>query len=113
MRKFVSYIPFVLITIAAIVGLSFSESERRAMNCSGIEIEIDKGAYDYNFIVAEDVKYSIRKYIDSIQFLPVHSIEVFEIEQKLANHPSIRSCNVFVDVHGVLRIFIEQRSPII
>ena len=113
MKQKLSYISFVLIAIAAIVGLSFSGNEQRAMLCSGIDIHIQQGDDNHQFITVDDVKHSIAKYIDSIQYKYVRSIAVFDIEQKLTNHPLIRSCNVFVDVHGQLKIDIEQRTPII
>lgn len=113
MKKIVSYIPVFVITVAVVVGLAFSESERKAQLCAGIVIDIDKGKSQHSFIVEQDVLSVLKKELDSLKQRPVLEIAIHDIEEKLSQQPSIKSCNVFFTVDGILTIQIQQRTPIL
>ncbi len=113
MKKYMKYIAISLVAILAITSLGFSESKRKAQLCTGIHVDIEKGNYDYDFIVESDVISTINKEIDSITTKKVEDIRIHDIEEKLRNHPSILSCETFISNDGLLHVKLQQRSPIL
>ncbi|MFW5852116.1 MAG: hypothetical protein ACOCWB_07830 [Bacteroidota bacterium] len=113
MKQIQTYIISGIIVIIAVTGLSFSESTRRSMLCSEIEINIDNNTDSNNFVRHQDVLQLIEPYTDSINSQKIPSISLHDIEQTILNHPSVENCNVYVTVHGKMCIVISQRSPLI
>jgi hypothetical protein len=55
MKRFLPYIPFVLLLIVSVVSVGFSESHKNAQKCGDVVIAIDKGWLEKEFVQESDI----------------------------------------------------------
>ncbi len=105
-------------TTAATVALLFllmSASRRQAASPldSRISVNINYGNGDY-FVAPEEVEALINKTLKKpISDYTMASINIRQLEEKLAKNPYIHEVEVYTDINGRLRVNVEQERPIL
>ena len=74
-----------------------------------ITIEMDQNAFITNDVI-NDYLLDNNLYPDSIK---MNDVSFKNIENLLANHPSIKSANVYSDMQGKVFVSVVQRKPIV
>ena len=111
MKGMFNLIRFVVAISVLGVMIYFAGKNNRENYCKITEITIEM---DENVFVTNDV---INNYLldnnlhpDSIK---MNYVSFKDIEYLLANHPSIKSANVYSDMNGKVYISVKQRKPIV
>lgn len=112
MKKWNSYIGWLMLFAILIVSLGFSTKKQGAKVCEQILIKIDYSSGNY-FVVEEDISSMVYHEIDTVLGRPIAAIESERLEHKISNHPSIEKAEVFKRINGDLVIEVTQRQPIV
>jgi cell division protein FtsQ len=84
-------------------------SNKKQENCSGYDISIH-GASEQLFLEKSDILEMIP--VGTIQNVPIKSLDLRKMEEKLETHAWIREAQLFIDNNGILKIRVEEREPI-
>ena len=82
MKKIVTYIPLMLVTIVAIACLSFVETERAKLHCKDVVVSIANVSHAH-FINEEDVYEMIDLNKNQIVGSEIININIADIEKKI------------------------------
>ncbi len=103
--------------VAALVGLvaafGFIRSERSALLCESFTIRVNHsdGAY---FIDQAAIEQHLRKNgWSKLVGRPVDSVDMTRIERLIEEIPFVEDAEAFTDVHGNVRLDVEQRVPVL
>lgn len=100
-----------LITLVVLLG--FSARKQKQTPIQDVEITIDRSEGNY-FILEEDVRATLKNLGYTI---PADSqstrVDVFQIEQFLADNPYVEKADVYATINGKLKVKVEQRKPIL
>jgi len=112
MKKII-YISFWSILILGVfIILGFINVEQNGIICNNIDIDIDYGNADC-LITNTEINREISQLDNNIIGSPYSEIETDEIERIIKNNPFVKNANAYVSLKGDLKIFIEQRQPVI
>lgn len=111
-KKFVTYLPLILLSIVAIASLSFAEVERSETRCTDVVITIEKNAAHSDFVTIEDVYEIISANRNMLIGKEIREFDISEIESMIESSPMILDCETYFTLRGELHIVIQQRTPI-
>ena len=112
-KKFVTYLPLILLCIVAIASLSFSEVKHASLRCTDVLISIEKNPSHSDFINIEDVYAAMNANRNMLIGKEVSEIDIHKIESTLESNPTILSCETYFTLKGELCVKIKQRTPIV
>src|SRR5688572_25138163 len=92
----------IALTIAAV-------SNKKQEDCRGYDISIH-GASEQLFLEKSDILEMIPA--STIQNVPVKSLDLRKMEEKLELHPWVREAQLFIDNNGMLKIKVTEREPV-
>ena len=101
-KKFVTYLPLILLCIAAIASLSFSEVKHASLRCTDVLISIEKNQSHSDFINIEDVYGAMNANRNMLIGKEVSEIDIHKIESTLESNPTILSCGTYFTLKGEL-----------
>ena len=84
-------------------------SNKKQENCNGYDISIH-GASEQLFLEKSDILEMIP--VNTIQNVPVKSMDLRKMEEKLERHAWVREAQLFIDNNGTLKIKVEEREPV-
>jgi len=84
-------------------------SNKKEEHCKGYDIII-RGASEQLFLEKADILQMIPA--RTIQNVPVSSLDLRKMEERLEHHPWIREAQLFIDNNGILKIRVEEREPV-
>ena len=112
MKKIVTYIPLMLVTIVAIACLSFVETERAKLHCKDVIVSIANVSHAH-FINEDDVYEMIELNKNQIVGSEIININIAEMEKKIEADSTVLSSEVYFTVDDVLHINVVERTPIV
>ena len=92
----------IALTIAAV-------SKKKEEHCKGYDIIIH-GASEQLFLDKSDILEMIPA--NTIQNVPVSSLDLRKMEEKIERHPWVREAQLFIDNNGLLKIKVAEREPV-
>lgn len=84
-------------------------SRKKEETCKGYDISIH-GASEQLFLEKADILEMIPS--RTIQNVPVASLDLRKMEEKLEQHAWIREAQLFIDNSGILKIRVDEREPV-
>lgn len=96
----------VLIT-SIVVLLGFVNSRKAIKTCASVNIEIDHES-GVSFITEDQVLAIAEEHCNN----DTSEISVRNIEKHLLEIPVVKSCDVYMDLNGLMHISIKQRQPV-
>jgi cell division protein FtsQ len=91
--------------------LGFVNSNQQAMNCTGINVNIDDKV-QHDFIDVEEVL-SLLNSNNKIKGKPIGTINISLLEKKLMSNPYVDRAEVYSTVDGKLQVNVTQRDPLV
>lgn len=105
---------FIWLSITAylVIALSFVSEKESQIPCSSVDVAIIDNSHNH-FIEEDDVISMIYNKGGKLLGYPIDSINLNNLENLINKNPSIKSSEVYRTINGVLKINIEQRTPIV
>jgi len=110
--KIINIFTWLLLVAFVIVSMGFVASEKKAIFCNAIKINIDNSC-SHLFIHEQEVLSLLKKNEFEILGYPIQNIDITKIEDYLIANSSIKDAQVYKTIDGKLIIDIEQRNPIL
>lgn len=115
MKGIFNLIKFVVAILVLGIMIYFARRNNRENYCKITDISIDNNdSTNENVFVTDDV---IKQYLLDNNLHPndikINDVPFKDIEFLLENHPSIKSANVYCDMHGKVYVSVVQKKPIV
>lgn len=112
MKKGLNIASWVLLSLSIIAILGFVNYNQDQQICSDIEIRIDNSNGNF-FVEEEDIFGMVYHEMDTVLGRPISAIAGERLEHKINNHPSVSNAEVYKTIDGILRVDVQQRTPIV
>ena len=103
---------WVAIIAYLIIAFSFVSEKEEQIPCSSVDVAIIDNSHNH-FIEEDDVISMIYDKGEKLLGYPIDSINLDNLEDLINHNPSIKKSEVYRTIRGVLKIDIEQRTPIV
>ncbi|MCK5823023.1 MAG: hypothetical protein KAG95_03405 [Bacteroidales bacterium] len=111
-KKIKEIIIWLSIITYLVIALSFVSEKEEQIHCSSVEVAIVDDSQNH-FIKEDDVISMIYDKGGKLLGYPFDSINLAYLEELINNNPSIKKSEVYRTINGILKIDIEQRTPIV
>ncbi|MBE9466945.1 MAG: hypothetical protein IMY72_01335 [Bacteroidetes bacterium] len=111
-KKIKEIITWLSIIIYMVIALSFVSEKEAQIPCSSVVVAIIDNSQNL-FIEEDDVISMIYDKGGKVLGYPIDSINLANLEDLINNNPSIKKSEVYRTINGILKIDIEQRTPIV
>ena len=111
MRKII-YIVLIIPVVYLLVVPGYLSATINSKLCGGVEIVI-KDSSDYHFVTKKQLLNIAYNASGKILGKPVREIPVKEIENRISELKELKTAEVYMDVEGILHVFVDQRNPIL
>ena len=111
LQKALPVILWSLLGIALLVVLGFVEQKESEQHCKVVNISIDKGKSEYNFVEKEDVETLINS--SELQGKQLGDINISNMERIIRNNPFVENAEVYSTIDAAITIEVTQRTPLL
>lgn len=112
MKRILNISVWVFLSVGLLLILGFVDHIQAEKPCVDIKIEIDHSNGNY-FVEEEDIYAMVYHKMDTLKGKPIAFINSEKLEYKINNHPSVSNTEVYKTIDGILKIRVEQRTPIV
>lgn len=102
----------VIVGMAFLVSVGFSDSRQGRMKCNKVVISI-LDTLGQSFVEPEDIRMVVHNKFGELEGQKLSSINISLLEKIIANNPFIADAEVFSSVDGKLNIEVLQRRPVV
>lgn len=111
-KKVITAVVWSVLGISLLVLWGFAGNTHKKLLCRKVNIEID--TRDENFFVEEkDIIELAREKGHILYGEDAGSLDVYELEKAVNNHPSVQRAEVFQAISGDVTVRVTQRRPIV
>lgn len=102
-----------ILGVVLLVSVSFADKQHSQQICQQVEINIEDQD-DYQFISEKDIMNIITdNRLKQVVGQPVTNLNIRDIEKKLEHNSFIKDAQVFMDIHGQMKVKLHQRVPVL
>mgnify|MGYP006279865647 FL=1 len=103
---------WILIAAWFSVTMGFVSDQSDKVLCRNIDVVFSDTAGNH-FVTREEVREMLEASSEELQGYPLREINTRFLEEMLEENPYVRNAEVSKDISGTLKVFIEQRDPLI
>lgn len=112
MKRILNISAWVLVVLAVVITLGFTNNAQDQARCWNLEIKVDRSNNMF-FVSEPDVMKRIIAKGQPIIGQPLEDLDLGHIESQLISVPAIENAEVFKTIDGQLKVRVWQRRPIV
>ena len=109
-KKGLKYLFFLLLVVG--LGLLYSFASKRNLQKKVTNIKIEFSGQNTNFLTISMVDKLLIQNTKTVRNLKKSVIDLYTLENQVNKNPYVAESSVFLDINGVIKTIVKQRSPI-
>ena len=109
-KKGLKYLFFLLLVVG--LGLLYSFASKRNLQKKVTNIKIEFSGENTNFLTISMVDKLLIQNTKTVRNLKKSVIDLYGLENQVNKNPYVAKSSVFLDINGVIKTIVKQRSPI-
>ena len=109
-KKGLKYLFFLLLVVG--LGLLYSFASKRNLQKKVTNIKIEFSGENTNFLTISMVDKLLIQNTKTVRNLKKSVIDLYTLENQVNKNPYVAESSVFLDINGVIKTIVKQRSPI-